>query len=201
MSEPAAAFAAPPGSDPSGAGTPLPVSAPLPPLLEVRDLAVRIPTSRGVVQAVDGVTFSIGAGEVVGLVGESGSGKSVTCRAVMGLMKSPPVEVTGSALLHPRHEAAGAPGARPGTPRELIGLDRRERRRLWGAELAMVFQDPMTSLNPVMRVGQQVMEAVAAHENLGREARGGAPSSCCSRSGSPRPSGACTTTRTSSPAG
>jgi len=177
-------------------------TAPPAPLLEVRGLSVRIPTSRGTVQAVEEV--SIGAGEVVGLVGESGSGKSVTCRAVMGLMKTPPVVVTGSALLHPvggsgRGPVAGpgagagtcagagdaGPAARPpgpaispqgdlSTPRQLVGLKRRERRRLWGTELAMVFQDPMTALNPVMRIGHQVMEAVAAHEDLPgarREAR------------------------------
>jgi peptide/nickel transport system ATP-binding protein/oligopeptide transport system ATP-binding protein len=135
-------------------------------LLEVRDLSVRIPTKRGVVQAVDGVSFDVHAGEVVGLVGESGSGKSVTCRAVMGLMKVPPTELGGSVRLYPGTDGAGAE-----TARELIGLRRRDRRRLWGAELSMVFQDPMTALNPVMRVGQQIMEAVAAQEALPRDAR------------------------------
>jgi oligopeptide/dipeptide ABC transporter ATP-binding protein len=136
---------------------------PAAPLLDVTDLSVRIPTARGAVRAVDGVSFAIGTGEVVGLVGESGSGKSVTCRAIMGLMRSPPVEVGGRAVLLP------APGA-TGPGRDLIGLGARERRSLWGSELAMVFQDPMTALNPVMRIGRQITEAVASHERLDRAA-------------------------------
>jgi oligopeptide/dipeptide ABC transporter ATP-binding protein len=133
------------------------------PLLDVRDLTVRIPTDRGVVRAVDGVSFAIRTGEVVGLVGESGSGKSVTCRSIMGLMKSPPVRVGGSALLYP---AAGAGGP----PRDLVTLAARQRRRLWGTELSMVFQDPMTALNPVMRIGRQITEAVASHNSLSHSA-------------------------------
>ena len=132
------------------------------PLLDVTDLTVRIPTARGVVRAVDGVSFRVGTGEVVGLVGESGSGKSVTCRSIMGLMRSPPVRVGGTAVLHP---AAGG-----GPERDLVAMGARERRRLWGAELAMVFQDPMTALNPVMRIGRQIAEAVASHEKLSRSA-------------------------------
>jgi oligopeptide/dipeptide ABC transporter ATP-binding protein len=134
------------------------------PLLEVDNLSVRIPTSRGEVRAVDGVSFSVRTGEVVGLVGESGSGKSVTCRSIMGLIKSPPAHIGGSALLYP------APGT-TGVPRELLTLTARQRRRLWGAEMAMVFQDPMTALNPLMRIGRQITEAVASHETLGRSAR------------------------------
>jgi oligopeptide/dipeptide ABC transporter ATP-binding protein len=123
---------------------------------------VRIPTARGVVRAVDGVSFSVGTGEVVGLVGESGSGKSVTCRSIMGLMK-PPAQIAGSALLYP-------PPGTAGLPSDLVSIGRRERRRLWGQELAMVFQDPMTALNPVMRIGRQITEAVDSHERLDRAA-------------------------------
>ncbi len=117
-------------------------------LLEVRDLRVRF----GSVVAVDGVSFAVRAGETLGLVGESGSGKSVTSLAVMRLLAGASVE--GAVLFQGR---------------DLLTLPEKAIRQMRGRELAMVFQEPMTALNPVMAVGEQVAEAVRAHEpGLGR---------------------------------
>jgi peptide/nickel transport system ATP-binding protein/oligopeptide transport system ATP-binding protein len=131
-------------------------------LLEVRDLRTLIPTPRGVVRAVDGVTFSVGPGEIVGLVGESGSGKSVTCRTIMGLIREPVARISGEAY----YRKAGSGDHEE--QQNLLTMSTSQRRRLWGAEMSMVFQDPMTALNPVTRVGRQVMEAVASHADLSR---------------------------------
>ena len=124
------------------------------PLLEITDLEVSFATDEGVVQAVDGVSLSLDAGEIVAVVGESGSGKSVTALTVMGLTRSPNVRFGGTI------EYQGT---------ELVGASDDELRRVRGAEIAMVFQDPMTSLNPVMRVGDQIAEQVLAHEDLPKE--------------------------------
>ncbi|MDT8341675.1 MAG: ABC transporter ATP-binding protein [Longimicrobiales bacterium] len=128
-----------------------------PPLLEVRDLTVRFPTRSGVVHAVDGVSFGLQAGESLGLVGESGAGKSVTALAILGLLPAPGRVVDGSVRLRGR---------------DLAGLDARGWRGVRGREIAMVFQDPATSLNPVLPVGRQVTEVLEAHTSLrGRVAR------------------------------
>ncbi|WP_300081457.1 ABC transporter ATP-binding protein [Propioniciclava sp.] len=126
------------------------------PLLSVRDLSV-VFGRRGQpgFTAVDRVSFDVAPGEVVGIVGESGSGKSVTSMAVMGLLPPRGVAVTGQALYRGR---------------DLLTLPDRERARYRGAELAMVFQDPMTSLNPVVTVGVQVTEVLHAHERITRAA-------------------------------
>ena len=127
-------------------------------LLQVEDLTVTFaPRSKRPVKAVDGVTFSVRPGEVVGLVGESGSGKSVTSLAIMGLLPRRGVSVGGSV----RFEG-----------RELVGASRDELSSMRGRDLAMVFQDPMTSLNPVVPVGLQVTEVLRRHTDAGRaEAR------------------------------
>ncbi|WP_432564235.1 ABC transporter ATP-binding protein [Kineococcus sp. SYSU DK003] len=128
------------------------------PVLSVRDLRVSfVPadTSRPTVQAVDGVDLDLHAGQVHALVGESGSGKSVTAMTVLGLTRSPRTRVSGSIRY------AG---------RELVDLPEPEFRRLRGAEMSMVFQDPMTSLNPLHRVGRQVAETLQLHEGLDRRA-------------------------------
>jgi oligopeptide/dipeptide ABC transporter ATP-binding protein len=129
-------------------------------VLEVTDLHTYIGTDDGVVRAVDGVSFSLRQGEILGIVGESGSGKSVTCRTLAGLMPSPPSlsvgEVQYSAYPH----------------RNLLELRPAEQQRLRGAHISMIFQDPMSALNPVMRIGDQIEEAVAAHSKLsGRDRR------------------------------
>jgi peptide/nickel transport system ATP-binding protein len=121
------------------------------PLLKVDDLEVSFATEEGVVQAVDGVSFELAAGEVLAVVGESGSGKSVTAMTLMGLTRSPNARFAGTAHYK-------------GT--ELIGASEEELRRVRGAEIAMIFQDPMTSLNPVQRIGAQIIEQIQEHEGV-----------------------------------
>jgi peptide/nickel transport system ATP-binding protein len=126
------------------------IDAPVAPLLELRDLSVSFATRAGTVQAVRGVDLDVRAGEVAGLVGESGSGKSATMLAVMGLL-APNATVDGAARF------GGA---------DLLTMTRNRLRALRGGRMAMVFQDPMTSLNPVLPVGQQIAEAVNAHQPM-----------------------------------
>jgi peptide/nickel transport system ATP-binding protein len=127
-------------------------------LLSVQDLRVRFATEDGDVRAVDGVSFDLEPGEVLAIVGESGSGKSVTAQGIMGLIPSRNATVEGSVRLR---------GQR------LTGASERELQKVRGAKIAMIFQDPMTSLNPVHRVGAQIVEAIQAHrpEVSRREAR------------------------------
>jgi oligopeptide/dipeptide ABC transporter ATP-binding protein len=123
-------------------------------LLEVEGLRVRLPTRAGHVTVVDGVDYSVEQGEVFGIAGESGSGKTISVLSLMGLLP-PGSRVEGSAAF------AG---------RDLLRLPRRELRRICGRELAMVFQDPMTSLHPMLSVGTQLTEHVRSHLGLGRRA-------------------------------
>ncbi len=125
-------------------------------LLEVRDLVVSFHTDAGVIRAVDGVSFDVPRGKTVGLVGESGCGKSVTSLSIMGLVPSPPGRIERGSM---RFEG-----------RELVGLSERELRKLRGRKIGMIFQEPMTALNPVFTVGMQVMEAVRAHAKVSRAA-------------------------------
>jgi peptide/nickel transport system permease protein len=121
-------------------------------LLSVLGLTVELPTARGWVRPVNVVTFRIGAGESLGLVGESGSGKTMLALALMGLLP-PGARVSGEAILTPANGAA----------QNLATLNEEGWRRLRGLDAAMIFQEPMTSLNPVMRVGEQIAEAIRAH--------------------------------------
>jgi peptide/nickel transport system ATP-binding protein len=125
------------------------------PLLDVRDLSVSFRTEAGVVRAVDGVSLSVGLGEVVGIVGESGSGKTVSMMAVMRLIRDPNAVIEGEVLLRGR---------------DLMKLSPREMRGVRGGEIAMVFQDPMTALTPVYTVGWQISEQLRAHQDLSRGA-------------------------------
>ena len=122
-------------------------------LLAVRDLQVRFATDDGVIGAVDGVSFEVRRGEIVALVGESGCGKSVTAQSLIGLTRSPNATITGSALFEGR---------------DLIAASDAELRAVRGAQIAMVFQDPMTSLNPVYRIGDQIAEGLRAHRSISR---------------------------------
>ena len=122
-------------------------------LLEVSDLRTQFPTKEGIVRAVDGVTFSIAAGEMLGLVGESGCGKSITALSVMRLVSPPGRIVSGSVRFNGR---------------ELLEASDDEMRDLRGNDIAMIFQDPMTSLNPVYKVGEQIAEALRLHRGLSR---------------------------------
>ena len=121
-------------------------------LLEVRGLTVELPTPEGWVRPVNEVSLRIAAGESLGLVGESGSGKTMLSLALMGLLP-PGARVSGEASL-----------ARKESAKKLTALTEREWREVRGGEIAMVFQEPMTSLNPVMRIGAQIEEAIRAHQ-------------------------------------
>jgi peptide/nickel transport system ATP-binding protein len=124
----------------------------LEPVLAVENLTVDFPTPDGVVRAVRGVSYQLGGGEVLGIVGESGSGKSVTSMAVMGLLPRT-ARVSGSVRFRGR---------------ELIGLNDKQMTEVRGQKIAMIFQDPMTSLNPVYKIGYQLAEAVLAHRRISR---------------------------------
>jgi peptide/nickel transport system ATP-binding protein/oligopeptide transport system ATP-binding protein len=122
-------------------------------LLSVDDLRVSFATEDGVVQAVDGVSFSLAPGEILAIVGESGCGKSVTAQTLTGLTRSANSRITGSVTYRGQ---------------ELIGLDDDGLRGIRGEEIAMVFQDPMSSLNPVYRVGDQIAEMIRAHRDVSK---------------------------------
>ncbi len=126
------------------------------PLLDVRDLRTYFHVMDGVVRAVDGVSFSVRAGETLGLVGESGCGKSVTSLSIMRLLDMPPAEIpTGEILFEGR---------------DLLALAEDDMRKVRGNDIAMIFQEPMTSLNPVFTVGDQIAEAVILHQGLSKKA-------------------------------
>src|SRR6185436_12705810 len=121
------------------------------PLLELRRLAVSFATDDGVVQAVDGIDLSLARGRTLGLVGESGCGKSVTSLAVMGLLPPENSQVSGEVQFEGR---------------DLLKIGQAELRDLRGAQLAMIFQEPMTSLNPSYTIGNQIIEAIQRHQGL-----------------------------------
>src|ERR671937_3249818 len=126
----------------------------MPHLLEVKNLRTHFRTRAGVVRAVDGVSFHLERGELLGLVGESGSGKSVTALSIMRLV-APPGRIVGGEVLF--------------DGRDLLKLSEPEMRAIRGNDIAMIFQDPMTSLNPVYTVGEQIAEALRLHRNLNRK--------------------------------
>ena len=123
-------------------------------LLEVHDLSTHFRTTRGLVRAVDGVSLSLERGKTLGIVGESGCGKSVLSRSIMGLLPRHNVVRKGQVLF------AG---------RDISGLPMSEMRHIWGTEMAMVFQDPMTSLNPVLRIGTQITESLRYHLEMSKD--------------------------------
>src|SRR3954468_2224596 len=131
------------------------MAATAPPLLEVRDLKVSFNTEDGLVRAVDGVSFTLGHGEGLGIVGESGSGKSVTMMSVLRLINDPNAIFEGEVFYKGRN---------------VMDLPDDRMREVRGGEIAMIFQDPMTSLNPVYRVGDQIVEAIVTHQDIGKAA-------------------------------
>ena len=119
------------------------------PLLSIRDLAVEFTTEDGIVKAVDGITYDLYPGETLGIVGESGSGKSVSTMSILGLIPQPPGRIVrGEAMFKGK---------------DLLKQSKKDLRRIRGKDLAMVFQDPMTSLNPVLKIGFQIAEAIKTH--------------------------------------
>jgi peptide/nickel transport system ATP-binding protein/oligopeptide transport system ATP-binding protein len=124
------------------------------PLLELRDLRVRFRTLEGVLTAVDGVSFSVLEGETVGLVGESGCGKSVTALSILRLLRCPPAIIEGEIRF---------------LGQNLLELDKEAIRRIRGNSISMIFQEPMTSLNPLLMVGEQISEGVRIHKGLSRK--------------------------------
>jgi oligopeptide transport system ATP-binding protein len=146
------------GMAPRGTATPegIAADAGAPPLLDIRDLATVFRTEEGTVRAVDGISLTLAPGETLGLVGESGSGKSVANLSILRLIPDPPGRIErGQVLLK---------GV------DLLKLPEREMRDLRGRRVAMVFQDPMTSLNPFLKVSRQLTEVLEVHEGLGRKA-------------------------------
>ena len=123
-------------------------------LLSVKNLSTEFPVKKGIVKAVEDVSFDVDAGEILAIVGESGSGKSVTSLSVMGL------------LAEPGHVAGGSMEFEG---KDLVHLSERDYRALRGNDMAMIFQEPMTSLNPVYRLGKQIVEAIRTHENVSKK--------------------------------
>jgi oligopeptide transport system ATP-binding protein len=130
----------------------------LAPLLDVNNLTTRFKTKEGYVKAVNGVSFQIDQGEAIGIVGESGSGKSVTSLSIMRLLPTPPAEITDGSVLF--------------DDKDLVDLNESEMRQVRGGKIAMIFQDPISSLNPVLNIESQVLEPLQLHLGLrGQEAR------------------------------
>ncbi|MGH2711495.1 MAG: ABC transporter ATP-binding protein [Actinomycetota bacterium] len=121
------------------------------PLLEIKDLKVHFPTDDGVVKAVDGVSYSVGRGETLGIVGESGSGKSVSMLTVMGLITKKQARIEGEIIFQGRNLLEASP---------------EEMREIRGAKISMIFQDPLTSLHPYYKVGDQIVEGLRAHQDI-----------------------------------
>ncbi len=124
-------------------------------LLEIEDLRVVFRTQMGTVKAVDGISYTVSAGETVAIVGESGCGKSMSALSVLRLVPSPPGEITGGRILF--------------EGRDLLNLDEEDIREVRGGEISMVFQEPMTSLNPVLSIGVQLTESMRTHLGLTRK--------------------------------
>ena len=141
-------------------------------LLEVKDLKVHFPTPDGVVKAVDGVSFAIHRGETLGVVGESGSGKSVSFLTVMGLINMKAAEVSGEVLF---------------MGRDLLKLSGDDLRSIRGISMSMIFQDPMTSLHPLYRVGDQIAEAILVHRDVSKKEAHDQAVEMLGRVGIPRP--------------
>ena len=126
-------------------------------ILEINNLITEFTSDNKSMKAVNDVSFSIGEGEIVGVVGESGSGKSVTSLSIMGLVPSPPGKIVSGEILFAKSD---------GTTVDTAKLETEHLRRIRGNEISMIFQEPMTSLNPVFSCGDQVSEAIILHEKI-----------------------------------
>ena len=124
-------------------------------VLEVKNLRTHFYTDEGVVKAVDGISFSLHKGEVLGIVGESGSGKSVTNLSVMNLIQTPPGKIAGGEVIYNNED--------------ILKLDEKQLRQIRGAKIAMIFQDPMTSLNPFLKISTQMIETIRLHQKLNKK--------------------------------
>ena len=155
-------------------------------LLEVTDLSTHFFTHAGVVKAVNGVSFTLDRKETLGIVGESGSGKTVAALSLMRLVPDPPGKIVeGSLMLGDR---------------DLRTISDEEMRKVRGNDIAMIFQDPMTSLNPVLTVGNQIAEAIMLHQDKRRDEAWDMAAACSTGSASPTRASASTRTPSSSPA-
>ncbi|MFE1784779.1 ATP-binding cassette domain-containing protein, partial [Streptomyces sp. NPDC059506] len=125
------------------------------PLLEVRDLHVEFVTRDGVAKAVNGVNYTVGAGETLAVLGESGSGKSVTAQAIMGILDMPPGRIPKGEIFF--------------RGQDMLKMSNEERRRIRGRKIAMIFQDALSSLNPVLSVGYQLGEMFRVHQGLSKK--------------------------------
>ena len=125
------------------------------PLLEVKNLKTHFFTTDGIVKAVDGISYEVAEGEVVGIVGESGCGKSVGAMSIMRLVASPPGRIVEGEVLFGGED--------------LLQMDEREMRGIRGNSISMVFQEPMTSLNPVLTIGRQLTETLELHQKMNRK--------------------------------
>ena len=130
-------------------------------LLEFKNLVTEFHTEGTTVKAVNGVSFTLNKGETIGIVGESGSGKSVTSLSAMRLIPSPPGKISGGEIIFHKND---------GTATDLLKISEEEMRKFRGNDIAMIFQEPMTSLNPVFTCGDQVMEAIMLHQKLDKKA-------------------------------
>ena len=156
------------------------------PLLEIEDLHTHIVLREGTVRAVDGVSLYVDPGETLGIVGESGCGKTMTALSIMDLLPVGGHIADGSIHLDGR---------------QISGLSDEQMRNIRGNEIGMIFQDPLTSLNPTMTVGKQIAEAVQLHREVSREQAMERAAEVLGLVGLPRPESGSTSTRTSSPAG
>ena len=124
-------------------------------LLDIKNLSVTYKTEDGIVYAVNDLNMEIGHKETLGFVGETGAGKTTTAMTIMGLLPTPPGKVTSGEILF--------------DGRDMLTISDKERRSIWGEEISMIFQDPMTSLNPSMRVGDQIVEMIRLHKKIGKK--------------------------------
>lgn len=153
------------------------------PVLSVRNLKTYFDTEEGTVKAVDGMDYDLDAGETLGIVGESGCGKSVHALSILGLIPNPPGKIVGGEIIFRPVNKNGKQGA----PLDLARLSNRQMRDIRGVQIAMIFQEPMTSLNPVLTAGEQIAESIRFHEGLSAPAAWGRAQDLLAQVGIPNP--------------